>query len=153
MRKEAARIAIVGGGASGVITAVNFARAMRRQVEIVIIERRANLGRGIAYSTSDPSHLLNVRVENMSAFPDDHEHFLGWLKLNGPAYRINHPAPFLFVPRSVYGAYLESLLDEGRPHGIRVLRSSCEDIVELGACPRNIGYWWLLQRESDSACR
>ena len=128
----AARIAIVGGGASGVLVAVNLVRAMRHQAEIIIIERRSNLGRGLAYSTSDPSHLLNVRVANMSAFPNDPEHFLNWLKLIGPAFGIDHPAHFLFVPRSVYGAYLESLLDERAPYGIRVLSSSCEDIAEQG---------------------
>ena len=88
MRIPANKIAVVGGGASGVITAINLVRAMHHQAEIIIIERRSNLGRGLAYSTSDPSHLLNVRVENMSAFPDDHEHFLCWLKLNGPAFGI-----------------------------------------------------------------
>jgi uncharacterized NAD(P)/FAD-binding protein YdhS len=131
MRKTATRITIVGGGASGVITAINLVRAMPHQAEITIIERRSSLGRGLAYSTSDPSHLLNVRVANMSAFPNDPEHFLRWLRVNGPAFGVNHPAPFLFVPRSVYGAYLESLLDDGAPHGIRVLCSSCEDIAEL----------------------
>jgi uncharacterized NAD(P)/FAD-binding protein YdhS len=131
MRKTANRIAIVGGGASGVIAAVNMVRAMHWPADIVVIERRANLGRGLAYSTTDPSHLLNVRAENMSAFANDPDHFLRWLKVNGPAYGIESPAPFLFVTRSIYGAYLESLCDEGAPHGIRVFRNSCEDVVEL----------------------
>lgn len=113
------------------ITAVNLVRAMRGQAEIILIERRADLGRGLAYSTSDPSHLLNVRVANMSAFPDDPDHFSRWLLAHGPAYGVDCPTPFLFVPRSVYGAYLASLFAEGAPHGVRVLRSSCEDIAEL----------------------
>lgn len=131
MRRVARRIAVVGGGASGVIAAVNLVRATRGQAEIVLIERSADLGRGLAYSTSDPSHLLNVRVANMSAFPNDPDHFLRWLQEHGPAYGVDCPTPFCFVPRSVYGAYLASLLAEGTPHGVRLLRSSCEDIDDL----------------------
>jgi uncharacterized NAD(P)/FAD-binding protein YdhS len=131
MRKTGNRIAIVGGGASGVIAAVNMVRAMHWPADIVVIERRADLGRGLAYSTTDPSHLLNVRAANMSAFANDPDHFLRWLKVNGPAYGIESPAPFLFVTRSIYGAYLESRCDEGARHGIRVFRNSCEDVAEL----------------------
>lgn len=131
MRRAAGRIAVVGGGASGVIAAVNLVRAMRGQVEIILIERRADLGRGLAYSTSDPSHVLNVRVANMSAFPNDPGHFLRWLQVHGPAYGVVRPTPFCFVPRSVYGAYVASLLADEAPGGVRILRSSCEDIAEL----------------------
>ena len=68
------KVMIVGGGASGVIFAVNLARASS-DTDITIIERRADLGRGLAYSTKDPTHLLNVRAANMSGFADDPEHF------------------------------------------------------------------------------
>jgi len=69
------RIAIIGGGASGVIAAANLARASCGDAEIVLIERRRDVGRGLAYSTRQPDHLLNVRASNMSAFADDPDHF------------------------------------------------------------------------------
>ena len=37
------------------------------------------VGRGLAYATGNPSHLLNVRAANMSAFADDPDHFARWL--------------------------------------------------------------------------
>ena len=63
------RIAIVGGGATGALAALHIARRVRDdQLDIVLIEPREAIGRGVAYSTPDPGHLLNVRVSNMSAF-------------------------------------------------------------------------------------
>ena len=71
-------ILIVGGGASGTLLALNLLRLDGPRVTLV--ERRAaQLARGVAYSAADDSHLLNVRAANMSAFPDDREHFVRWL--------------------------------------------------------------------------
>ena len=66
--------------------------------------------------TVNPSHLLNVRVANMSAFPDDPAHFLLWL------WRFDYhvdglpipPSGHAFVPRGVYGSYLEDTLIAAR---------------------------------------
>jgi flavin-dependent dehydrogenase len=58
MRKTATRITIVGGGASGVITAINLVRAMPHQAEITIIERRSSLGRG--GRAGSPTHSFSV---------------------------------------------------------------------------------------------
>jgi uncharacterized NAD(P)/FAD-binding protein YdhS len=124
------RVVVVGGGASGVIFAVNLARSSR-DTEIILIERRADLGRGLAYSTKDPNHLLNVRVANMSAFPNDPEHFFRWLQDYGSAHKVSSPTHFCFAPRQVYGEYLASLLAEETPQGVRVIRGSVEDIAEL----------------------
>ncbi|MBK4216704.1 FAD/NAD(P)-binding protein [Paracoccus caeni] len=38
------------------------------------------LGIGIAYGTENLEHLLNVSASEMSARPDDPDHFLDWLK-------------------------------------------------------------------------
>ena len=42
---------------------------------VTLIEKREAVGRGMAYSTAQPGHLLNVRATNMSAFADDPLHF------------------------------------------------------------------------------
>jgi uncharacterized NAD(P)/FAD-binding protein YdhS len=72
-------IIIIGGGASGVLLALHLLRGPDRRFEVTIIERRAELGAGVAYATNHPDHLLNVRASNMSAFPDDPGHFVRWL--------------------------------------------------------------------------
>ena len=68
------QIAIVGGGATGALAALHVTRALGTGIDIVVIEPAAEVGRGVAYATDDPAHLLNVRVGNMSAFPDQPEH-------------------------------------------------------------------------------
>jgi uncharacterized NAD(P)/FAD-binding protein YdhS len=72
-----------------------------------LIERRAAAGRGVAYSTAHPDHLLNVRAGNMSALPQDPDHFVRWLARRRPDLSG-------FVPRLVYGDYLAELLHEAR---------------------------------------
>lgn len=64
-------VAIVGGGASGVLMATQLLSRPGGRFRVTIIEQRNLLGCGLAYSSDDPHHLLNTRVRNMSAFPDD----------------------------------------------------------------------------------
>ena len=114
---------------------MNLARASR-DTDITVIERRADLGRGLAYSTKDPTHLLNVRAANMSAFADDPEHFFRWLqnyelRHYDPQHGPDMPTHFSFAPRQVYGEYLAGLLEKETPHGVRILHGSVEDIAEL----------------------
>ncbi|WP_343073664.1 FAD/NAD(P)-binding protein [Pyxidicoccus fallax] len=98
-------VAIVGGGASGTLLAVNLLRCARAPFRVVLVERSGLFGRGLAYSTRSAHHLLNVPAARMGAFPDDPEHFLRWLRQTWP-----DTAPGDFVPRYRYGLYLESLL-------------------------------------------
>lgn len=50
-------IAIVGGGFSGTMAAINLARLTTSPLRIVLINRQFPVGRGIAYSTRQPSTL------------------------------------------------------------------------------------------------
>lgn len=98
--------AIVGGGASGVISAIALLRHPSRQPRrVIIVEPSARLGEGVAYGTSTASHLLNVRANRMSALPDEPEHFLGWARQESFA-----TAGTEFVPRMHYGRYLRATL-------------------------------------------
>jgi hydroxyacylglutathione hydrolase len=45
------------------------------QGTVTIVEPRAALGRGLAYSTSFDEHLLNVPAGKMSALPAEPSHF------------------------------------------------------------------------------
>src|SRR5580698_9398803 len=79
-RRDGRGIAIIGGGFSGVMTAVNLVRLSRQPIHITIINQRRAVARGIAYGTRRPEHLLNVAARNMSALPDHPNHFLEWLR-------------------------------------------------------------------------
>jgi uncharacterized NAD(P)/FAD-binding protein YdhS len=62
------QVIIVGGGASGVLLACHLLRCPTDDLDVTLIEKRPDVGRGIAYHTANPDHLLNVRAANMSAF-------------------------------------------------------------------------------------
>lgn len=96
---------IIGAGASGIILAAQLLRRSPKST-VRIFERSGRLGTGIAYATDNSSHLLNVRASNMSAFPDQPDHFLNWLQTGGDRWE-----PHSFVPRKVYRAYLEHLIE------------------------------------------
>jgi uncharacterized NAD(P)/FAD-binding protein YdhS len=98
-------IAIVGGGCSGLLVAVQLLRGGCR-APITIIDPAAKLGRGLAYGTPFDSHLLNVPAGKMSALPDNPGHFLEWLR----ARRRPHADGAIFAPRKTYGEYLEETL-------------------------------------------
>ncbi|MEU0438143.1 FAD/NAD(P)-binding protein [Streptomyces sp. NPDC006290] len=103
------RVAVVGAGAAGSLTAVQLMRQADRlgqTVGIWLIDPAGRTGPGVAYGTSDPRHLLNVPAGRMSAFPDDPGHFLRWLTDRNP-----HAAPGDFVPRQVYGQYLTDIVE------------------------------------------
>lgn len=127
------RVGIIGGGASGAILAANLLRRLGPTTEIVLIEKRKEIGRGLAYSTWDPNHLLNVRVGNMSAYAYQPDHFHHWLQTNGPRHGIGCPTHFCFVPRGVYGEYIGGLLhDNEAPDRLNILRDECVGLEPSG---------------------
>ena len=80
MSRYAARHAIIiGGGASGVLLAYQLLHNPASDFRVTLIEKRPDIGRGLAYHTGNPEHLLNVRAANMSALPDEPDHFWRWL--------------------------------------------------------------------------
>jgi uncharacterized NAD(P)/FAD-binding protein YdhS len=109
-RESDVRIIIVGGGATGALLACHLLRDPARAVHVTIIERAPCAGLGIAYSTANPHHLLNVRASNMSAFPDQPDHFWNWMVANNLHEMGGCDDAFCFVPRAIYGRYLASLL-------------------------------------------
>ncbi len=107
------QIAIIGGGFSGTMTAVNLARLSRQPLEITIINQRRPTARGVAYGTRRMEHLLNVAARNMSAFPDLPDHFLQWLRTRSeydmvPEMELRER----FIPRMIYGDYLRGLMQQ-----------------------------------------
>ena len=96
-------IAIVGGGASGVLLAAQLVR--KSTLRVALIDRSDHPGLGVAYSTRCRGHLLNVRASDMTALVDEPDHFVKWLAGGGGAL-----GPTDFVPRADYGRYLQDLL-------------------------------------------
>ena len=103
------KIAIIGGGFSGVMVAIHLLQKASQSLNIYLIERRNKLGEGIAYSTPLDHHLLNVPAGKMSAFVDQHDNFLQWMNIHYPDKLITDKT---FVPRKFYSEYLRSILQD-----------------------------------------
>src|SRR5918998_636440 len=85
-------IVIVGGGFSGTLTAAHLLRGeWPGGLHVVLVNRSGPLARGVAYGTRSTAHVLNV-----------------------PAARMSDPSVDAgsFVPRSLFGDYLEWVLRE-----------------------------------------
>ena len=79
----------------------------RRGIRPLLIDRAAARGRGIAYGTSDPAHLLNVPAGKMSAWPDEPSDFADEFRLE----------PASFAERRDYGDYLSWQLEQAMAAG------------------------------------
>jgi uncharacterized NAD(P)/FAD-binding protein YdhS len=118
---QAFDIAIVGGGASGTLLALQLMRLGGEHLRIALIERGPSFGSGIAYATGCEEHLLNTRAGDMSAWPDDAGHFLRWL----PEGTTD------FVRRREYGHYLKAELAKAEAAGAGRLSLIPAEVTDL----------------------
>jgi uncharacterized NAD(P)/FAD-binding protein YdhS len=104
------RVVIVGGGCSGTLLAAELSAASSAHpVEVVVLDPAETPGRGVAYGTRCPSHLLNVPAEQMSAYLNRPAHFAAWAH-----ERDAEMGESSFAPRALYGSYLEHVWSEAQ---------------------------------------
>jgi len=119
-------VAIIGGGASGTILAAQLAR---RGIRSLLIDGSGRMGRGVAYSTTEPAHLLNVRAEGMSAWAGDAGHFAKRFEGEGGS-------PRGFAQRRFFATYLGEMLADAVASG----RTELAEAAAVGAT-REAGGW------------
>jgi uncharacterized NAD(P)/FAD-binding protein YdhS len=109
MMESPLHVAIIGGGASGVSSAIQI---LRRNASLVIhlFNEGREIGRGVAYTASCDDLVLNVPAGRMSVFPDQPDHFVAWL---GERFGARYTTAS-FVPRRIYGDYLRATLATAR---------------------------------------
>jgi uncharacterized NAD(P)/FAD-binding protein YdhS len=100
-------VVIIGGGFSGTAIAVHLLRQGmgRPGGRVVLVNRSGAMARGVAYGTQSDHHVLNVPAGGMSAFEDDPDSFVRFLRQRGVTADEGS-----FVCRHHYGTYLEALL-------------------------------------------
>jgi uncharacterized NAD(P)/FAD-binding protein YdhS len=128
-------VAIIGAGFSGSLMALHLLRGGPPDLRVLLIERRGGFGPGLAYGACGPEHLLNVRVGNMSAFPDDPGHLAGWLCRGGRAV---HPSTF--ITRETYGRYVTDLILQtvGAADGANRLLLAYDEAVSVARAPAGL---------------
>jgi uncharacterized NAD(P)/FAD-binding protein YdhS len=136
--RTARRAIIIGGGASGTLLAYQLLRNPSSAFRVTLIEKRSDIGRGVAYSTVRNEHLLNVHAANMSALPDDPDHFWRWLSAR-EEHRPFSPDRHCFVPRRIYGEYITSLIEAHASNvkscgRLTILRKECVEVTETASC-------------------
>jgi uncharacterized NAD(P)/FAD-binding protein YdhS len=129
------RIAIVGGGASGVLAVLALHKAMPTR-EIVLFEP-ATPGQGLAYGTTTPAHLLNVRAAGMSADAATPGDFEAWLNARPDLHAAERHATDsgLFVSRRLYAAYLQDRLAGAMAAAkVRIVQAAVTRIERINDC-------------------
>src|SRR5215471_13773238 len=98
-------VVIVGAGFSGTAVAIHLLRLPQpAPLRIVLIERAPTAG-GVAYAIRERPYLLNVPAGRMSASSVDPAQFLAFAQRALPNARAED-----FLPRELYGEYLEASL-------------------------------------------
>jgi uncharacterized NAD(P)/FAD-binding protein YdhS len=107
-------VAIIGGGFSGAATAFHLARLLPAgAIDIAVIEPREGLGYGLAYSTTDPAHRINVPASRMTLISGQDGHFADWLCRTDAAMddaESTTASGAVYPQRRVFGRYVESHL-------------------------------------------
>jgi uncharacterized NAD(P)/FAD-binding protein YdhS len=114
-------IVIVGAGFCGTVLATGLLRRPPAETtDIVLIERGCAMGRGVAYAARDFPYLLNVPAARLSANSSDSTEFLRFAQRHVPDVDGED-----FLPRSLYGDYLEDMLlqaERTAPAQVRLVR-------------------------------
>ncbi|MPQ82835.1 NAD(P)-binding protein [Pseudomonas sp. MAFF 730085] len=131
-----ADVLIIGGGLSGTLLAMQLLRLPGRR-RILLIEPRAELGRGEAYSAVELGHTLNGNAARMSVDPDNADDLTQWLThyLDGGGWPQAHeqsvPVSELFPPRGIFGVYAQQRLAEAKALSAASVEHVRAEVVDL----------------------
>ena len=147
----ALRIAVVGGGFSGAVFGLQLARKATVPVAIDIVEPRPLLGGGLAYSTNDPSHRINVPASKMSVFAEQPAHFDEWLRrsdtpaIEGGAIWSDGQ---VYPQRGVFGRYVASLVEDAN----RTETAHIRHLRDTAMSARRYNGGYRLRLAGDAEC-
>jgi len=107
-------IGIIGFGFSGLASLDAIVKNATHSLKVIYCDDSPYFGKGVAFATTDPKHLLNVRACQMGATSENVNDFYEWLCSHGSFWRSADPSfqdleifPESFLPRKLYGIYLE----------------------------------------------
>lgn len=142
-------IAVIGGGFTGAAVAYHLTRA-HIPGRVLLFEPRARVGGGLAYSSGDDQHRINVPASKMTLLPDNETHFVQWIETSGAIDDdpgALGPDGQLYPRRSVFGRYVNAHvapLIDGR---------SLRHVQDRVALVKRDGDSWFVQTDNGSAVR
>ncbi len=128
------KIAIIGGGASGTISAIQLLSRLEVKAKIFLIEKNKEaLFRGAAYANQLAYEPLNVQAGRMSIYnhlPDD---FYDWVKAKKESSTGVAVSKDTFVSRRWFGDYLTENFVKAKKHSktteAEIIHAACEDLA------------------------
>jgi uncharacterized NAD(P)/FAD-binding protein YdhS len=125
------RVVIIGGGAAAASLSVRLARmGLLARIALTIVDPAERIGRGLAYA-SHPAHRLNVPAARMGLDARDVGGFHAYALERGV-----DAAPNAFLPRVLYGAFVEDTLTREVAPYARHVRARATGAARLGLCWR-----------------
>ena len=132
-------LAIIGGGAAGVLVAIQVLRQAHAPLALALFEPASQLAQGIAYATPWPEHLLNVPAAKMSAFPDQPGDFLDYLQaVDAYPGEARELLGERYASRHHFAAYLQQRLQDAAAASPAQLQVMAQPV--LGLQPDDHGY-------------
>jgi uncharacterized NAD(P)/FAD-binding protein YdhS len=131
-----ADVLIIGGGLSGTMLAVQLLRLPGRR-QVLVIEPRAELGRGEAYSAVELGHTLNGNAARMSVDPDNPDDLTQWLTehiaAGGWPESAEQAVPIseLFPPRGLFGVYAQQRLAEAKARSASTVKHVRAEVIDV----------------------
>jgi uncharacterized NAD(P)/FAD-binding protein YdhS len=101
-------VAVVGAGFSANAMAIHLLETLPPDKTLAVVGRSDGFGRGVAYSTRNDQHRLNVPAGRMSLWQDRPDDLVDWLNGVGTSF-----GPDDFIPRAMFGDYVRDRLQEG----------------------------------------
>ncbi|WP_439488360.1 FAD/NAD(P)-binding protein [Algoriphagus sp.] len=147
---EETTVGIIGGGACGVAALAELMVQLKitgkhKTTQILLIERRSELGVGLAFSTDQPGHLLNTQADLMGIHSFEPKHFSTWLKNHEEdvthEVKGENTLDDSYTTRRLYGDYIHEqakyYLNEAKEIGLNidVIQDEAIDLI-----PEN-GHW------------
>ncbi|AVA21944.1 MULTISPECIES: FAD/NAD(P)-binding protein [unclassified Rhizobium] len=110
------RIAVIGRGFSGMMTAIALMKTVRTPFHLQLFDPNSSVSGGQALASGHSSEILNSRVRDLSVSAGDPDDFNDWLCSNA-AFRSAVPAAIpgflqIFVPKSIFSDYVYQRFSE-----------------------------------------
>ncbi|MCF2489372.1 FAD/NAD(P)-binding protein [Dyadobacter sp. CY347] len=136
-------ITIIGGGACGISAFIELFLQLRiakshREVSITIIEENQEVGKGLAFGTKQPGHILNTQADLMGIHFSEPQHFSDWLIEHdariGDEVVDNQGENKAFTTRRLYGDYLKEQFE----HYFALAQKEGMDVQVIHACATKV---------------